>query len=83
MRREQFLRESFWSILSEEGFPGGSENSPTDTGDTGSIFVLGRSLRGGHGIPLQYSYLENAMDRGAWWATVHGGHKESDMTEAT
>ena len=41
MRREQFLRESFWSILSEEGFPGGSEvkNPPNDTGDTGSIFV--------------------------------------------
>ena len=36
---------------------------------------------GGHGNPLQYSCLENPMDRGVWWATVHGGHKESDMTE--
>ena len=36
---------------------------------------------GGNGNPLQYSCLENPMDRGAWWATVQGGHKESDMTE--
>ena len=33
---------------------------------------LGRSLREGNGYPLQYSCLENSMDRGAWWATVHG-----------
>ena len=33
---------------------------------------LGRSPGGGHGIPMQYSCLENSMDRGAWWATVHG-----------
>ena len=37
----------------------------------GSIPGLGRSLGGGHGNPLQYSCLENPMDRGAWWATVH------------
>ena len=36
-----------------------------------SIPGLGRSLGGGHGNPLQYSCLENPMDRGAWWATVH------------
>ena len=29
----------------------------------------------------EYSYLENSMDRAAWWATVHGSHKESDTTE--
>ena len=34
-----------------------------------------------HGNPLQCSCLENSMDRGAWWATVHGGHKKSDRTE--
>ena len=33
---------------------------------------MGRSPGEGHGNPLQYSYLENPMDRGAWWATVHG-----------
>ena len=39
--------------------------------DTGSVPGLGRSSGGGHGNLLQYSYLENPMDRGAWWATVH------------
>ena len=43
-----------------------------DTGDAGSIPELGRSPKKGTGHPLQYSYLENSMDRGAWWATVHG-----------
>ena len=43
-----------------------------DTRDTGSIPGLGRSPGGGNGNPLQYSCLENPMDRGAWWATVHG-----------
>ena len=40
--------------------------------DLGSIPGLGRSLGEGNGNPLQYSCLENHMDRGAWWATVHG-----------
>ena len=43
-----------------------------NAGDTGSIPGLGRSPRDGTGNPLQYSGLENPMDRGAWWATVHG-----------
>ena len=43
-----------------------------DAGHQGSIPGLGRSLGGGNGNPLQYSYLENPMDRGAWQATVHG-----------
>ena len=42
---------------------------------------LGRSPGEENGNPLQYFFLENSMDRGAWWATVHGGHKESDMAE--
>ena len=42
-----------------------------DMGDTGSILGLGRSPGGGHGNPLQYSCLENLMDRGAWRSTVH------------
>ena len=42
-----------------------------DIGDTSSIPGLGRSPGGGHGNPLQYSCLENPMDRGDWWATVH------------
>ena len=43
-----------------------------DAGGVGSIPGLGRSPGRGHGTPLQYSCLENPMDRGAWWATVHG-----------
>ena len=42
------------------------------TGDMGSIPGWRRPLGGGHGKPLQYSCLEKPMDRGAWWATVHG-----------
>ena len=58
-----------------EGFPGGSvvKNLPANTGDVGSISVWGRSPGEGNGNPLQYSCLENPMDRGgAWQATVHG-----------
>ena len=44
---------------------------------------LGRSPGEGNGNPLLYSCLENSMDRGAWWATVHGITKEWDMTEMT
>ena len=43
-----------------------------DIGDMGSIPGLGNSPGGGNGNPLQCSCLENPMDRGAWWATVHG-----------
>ena len=42
-----------------------------DTGDVGSVPALGRSPRGGNGNLFQYSCLENSMDRGACWATVH------------
>ena len=48
------------------------KNSSANAGDPGSISVLGRSPGEGNGNPLQYSCLENPMDRGAWWATVHG-----------
>ena len=54
-----------------------------DIRDLGLIPGSGRSPGGGHGNPLQYSYLENSMDKRACWATVHKGCKESDMTEAT
>ena len=50
-------------------------------GDKDSIPGLGRSLGEGNGIPLQYSCLENSVDRGDWRVAVHGGHKESDTTE--
>ena len=53
---------------------GGSDGkeSSCNAGDPGLIPGSGRSSREGHGSPLQYSYLENSMDRGALWATVHG-----------
>ena len=56
------------------GFPGGSlvKNLPASAGDEGLIPRLGRSPGEGNGNPLQYSCLGNLMDRGAWWATVHG-----------
>ena len=46
--------------------------SAGDVQDTGSISGSGRSPGKGNGNPLQYSCLENSMDRGTWWATVHG-----------
>ena len=56
------------------GFPGGSDGkeSACNVGDLGSIPGLGRFPGEGNDYPLQYSGLENSMDRGAWWATVHG-----------
>ena len=65
------------------GFPGGSDGkaSSCNAGDPGLIPGSGRSPGEGNGNSLQYSCLENSMDGGAWWATVHGGHKELDKTE--
>ena len=57
------------------------ENLPAIGGDPGLIPGWGRSPGEGNGNPLQYSCLENSMDRGAWWVAVHGGHKEADMAE--
>ena len=67
------------------GFPGGSvvKNPPANAGDSGLIPSRkgsGRSPGEGNGNPLQYSCLENPMDRGVWWATVHRVAKELDMT---
>ena len=68
------------------GFPGGSEvkASACNVGDLGSNPGSGRSLGEENGNPLQYSCLENPMDGGAWWATVHGVAKSrtqlSDFT---
>ena len=60
--------------VSSQGFPGGSEvkASACNAGDLSSIPGSGRSPGGGNGNPLQYSCMENPMDGGAWWATVHG-----------
>ena len=64
-----------WPCIHTDGksFSGGSvaKNPASKAGDAGSIPWLGGSPRGGNGNPLQYSYLENSMDRGAWRAEVH------------
>ena len=52
-----------------------------DARGVGQIARLGRSSGVGNGNPLQYSCLENSMDRGSWWTTVHGGHKELDTAK--
>ena len=59
------------------GFPGSAmvKNLPTNAGDVrdmGSVPGLGKSPREGNGTPLQYSCVENPMDRGAWQTAVHG-----------
>ena len=51
------------------------KNPPTNAGDTGDTRDAGRSPGIESGNPLQYSYLENSMDTGAWWATVHRATK--------
>ena len=59
---------------------------PANVGDTGKADLIpgsGRSPGGGNGNPLQYSCLQNSMDRGAWRATVHGITKSQNMTEHT
>ena len=75
--REPFLLEAY--VLY---FPGGTDGkeSASEAGDLGWIPELGRSPREGNGNPLQYSCLENSMDRGAWYTIVYGV-AESGTTE--
>ena len=81
------MTELNWFLpYKNSGFPGGSDDkdSAGNVGDLGSIPGSGRSPGEGNGNPLQYSCLENPMDREAWWATVHGVAKSrtrlSDFT---
>ena len=60
-------------FVSLQGFPGDLvKNLPANAGDVSSNPGVGRSPGEGNGNPLQFSYLGNHMDRGAWWATIHG-----------
>ena len=67
----RWYRKTWVNLLAK--FPGGSDSksSARNVGDTGSIPGSGTSPGEGNGNPLQYSCLENPMDRGAWWATAH------------
>ena len=69
--------EGIYTLLGKISFLGGSvvKNPPANAGDLGLIPGSGGSPGEGNGNPLQYSCLGNPMDRGAWWATVHGVEK--------
>ena len=54
---------------------------PANAGDTGSIPGSGRSAEEGNGNQLQYSWLRNLMNRGAWWTAIHRVVKEWDITQ--
>ena len=66
--------ESYYEARRDGAFPGGSvvRKLPVDAGDTGLIPGWERVPGEGNGNPLQYSCLGNCMDRGTWWAIVHG-----------
>ena len=69
--------DAFTEVTCPLGFPGGTlvKNLPANAGDTGDVGLIPGSRRSpieGNDNPLQYSFLGNPMDRGAWWATVHG-----------
>ena len=76
------IKNDLYKLLT--GFPGGSlvKNPSPNAGDVGSVPESGRFLGGGNGNRLQYSWLENSMDRGAWWFIAHGV-AESWTLEAT
>ena len=75
MKIKKIIRKHFFCTLNmAQGFLGGSngKESACNAGDPGSIPRSERSPGEENGNPLQYSYLGNPMDRGTWWATVHG-----------
>ena len=73
LQAEKDALEIFKGLLTFWGLHGGSDDkeSACNAGDPGSVPGLGRSPGEGNGYPLQYSCLENSMDKGVWQATVH------------
>ena len=82
-RQLSSITNIYFEINYYTDFPGGSDGkeSAYNAGDPGSIPGLGQSPGGGNGKPLQYSCLQNPMDRGAWGGHNPWGHKESEMIE--
>ena len=79
-----FLSPHLYTLMLLLGFPGGLVGKEPacnagDAGDMGSIPGSGRSPGGGHSNPLQYSCLENPMDRGAWWAIAHNSQSQTRL----
>ena len=85
-RKERESSSSFYIGPSQVALvvknPSANVRHTRDARDVGSIPGWGRSPGEANGNPLQYSCLENPMDRGTWWATIHGV-RESDMTRYT
>ena len=84
---ENYFIIKLWAIFCTNidvllGFSHGSvvKNPPANAGDAASIPGAERSPEEGNGNPFQYSGLGNPMNRGAWWVTVNGIAKESDLT---
>ena len=84
-----FARQEYWSGVPLPSLPGGTNGKELvcqcslGISDTCLIPGSGRSPGEGNGYPLQYSCLENPMDRGAWWAMVQSGKELNTTTEAT
>ena len=75
--RQIIVKHVSFSVGFPRGFPG--KESAYKAGEPGSIPTLGRCPGERHGNPLQYSCLENSMDRGAWRATIHGVTKSQAL----
>ena len=83
----KFIVRQLYLNKAVTGFPGSTvvkilPANAGDTGDVGSIPAVGRTPGGGNGSPLQYSCLENSMDRGAWRPIVHGAAKSPTQLSA-
>ena len=83
IEKRKIILPIFWKVINILAFPGGSDGkaSAYNVGDLGSIPGSGRSPGEGNHNPLQYSCLENPMDRETWLGYSPWGRKESDTTE--